>query len=78
MYFDRFDICLAHWAFACSWHAGQGSATYAKLGQLERMRFSPGVSQSGEPRYLGDNAREIYKQLVIAHCGGVKRTASKG
>lgn len=74
MYFDRFDVCLAHWAFAVSWHGGQGSATYAKLGQLERMRFSPGVCQSEEPRYLGDNAREIYKQLVIAHCGGVKST----
>ena len=76
MYFDRFDICLAHWAFACDWHGGQGSATYAKLGQLERMHFRPGACQGTEPRNLGDNAREIYKQLVIAHCGGIKSTAS--
>ena len=76
MYFDRFDICLAHWAFACNWHGGQWSATYAKLGQLERMRFSPGACQSTEPRYLGDNAREIYRQLVVAHCGGIKSTAA--
>ena len=74
MYFDRFDICLAHWAFACDWHGGQGSATYAKLGQLERIGFSAGMAQGTEPRELGDNAREIYKQLVIAHCGGVKNT----
>ena len=77
MYWDRFDICLAHWAFACDWHGGQGSATYAKLGQLERMRFSPGACQGTEPRDLGDNAREIYKQLVIAHCGGIKSTGAK-
>ena len=76
MYFDRFDICLAHWAFACHWHEGMGSATYAKFAQLDRLRFSPGAVQSAEPRDLGDNAREIYKQLVIAHCGGIKSTAS--
>jgi len=74
MYWDRFDICLAHWAFAVSWHGGQGCAIYAKLGQLERMGFRAGMGQSEEPRELGDNAREIYKQLVIARCGGVKST----
>ena len=77
MYFDRFDICLAHWAFACNWHGGQSSATYAKLGQLDRMGFWPGMGQGTEPRNLGDNAREIYKQLVIAHCGGIKSTATQ-
>ena len=76
MYFDRLDICLAHRAFACDWHSGQGSATYAKLGQLERMGFWPGAAQGTEPRDLGDNAREIYKQLVINHCGGVKSTVA--
>ena len=76
MYFDRFDICLAHWAFAVSWHGGQGCEIYRKLGQLERMRFSAGVCQSEEPRHLGDNAREIYRQLVVSHCG-IKSTAPK-
>ena len=77
MYWDRFDICLAHWAFACDWHGGQGSATYAKLGQPERIGFSAGMGQGSEPRELGDNAREIYKQLVITHCGGIKSTANQ-
>ena len=76
MYWDRFDICLAHWAFACSWHEGQGSAAYAKLGQIERMGFRAGIGQSSEPRELGDNAREIYRQLVVNHCG-IKSTATK-
>ena len=68
MYFDRFDICVAHWAFAVAWHEGQGSATYAKFAQLDRIGFAPG-GQSEEPRYLGDNAREIYRQLVVKRCG---------
>ena len=74
MYFDRFDICLAHWAFAASWHDGMGSATYAKFAQLDRLRFSPGMWQTGQPRDLTPNAKEIYKQLVINHCGGIKST----
>jgi hypothetical protein len=69
MYFDRIDICLAHWAFAVAWHEGMGSATYAKFSQLERLRFRPGPLQSEEPRHLGDNAREIYRQLVVKRCG---------
>ena len=69
MYFDRFDICLAHWAFACTWHEGQGSDTYAKFAQLERVKFKPGILQSPAPSELGENAREIYRQLVVSRCG---------
>tara|TARA_R110002050_G_scaffold101685_2_gene210007 strand:+ start:367 stop:597 length:231 start_codon:yes stop_codon:yes gene_type:complete len=69
MYFDRFDICLAHWAFACSWHDGMGSETYAKFAQLNRVGFRPGGCQSEDPKDLGDNAREIYRQLVVSRCG---------
>lgn len=68
MWFDRFDICEAHFVFAMLWHEGQGSATYGKFAQLERMRFRPSPSLS-EPKDLGDNAREIYRQLVIKRCG---------
>jgi len=69
MYYDSFDICLAHWAYATAWHEGQGSANYAKFSQLQRLRFSPGMGQSEQPRRLGDNAREIYRQLVVKRCG---------
>jgi len=68
MYFDRFDICAAHWMFAMLWHDGQGSATYAKFGQLDRLRFNPSPLWR-DPADLPENAREIYRQLVVNHCG---------
>jgi hypothetical protein len=69
MYWDRFDICLAHWAFACSWHDGMGSEAYAKFAQLNRLGFNPGMGQTERPCDLGDNAKEIYRQLVVKRCG---------
>ena len=68
MYWDRFDICAAHYMFAMLWHEGMGSATYAKFSQLERLRFRPSPSMS-QPSDLEPNAREIYRQLVVARCG---------
>jgi hypothetical protein len=68
MYFDRFDICAALWMLAMLWHSGQGSATYAKFAQLERLRFKPSPLWS-VPADLPENAREIYRQLVVNHCG---------
>jgi hypothetical protein len=68
LYFDRFDICLAYWAYATHWHGGQFSDTYAIFGRLERMGFRPGC-RSDRPADLGDNAREIYRQLVVKFCG---------
>jgi hypothetical protein len=68
MYFDRFDICAAHWMFAMLWHDGQGGATYAKFSQLERLRFCPAMGWS-QPSDLEPNAREIYRQLVVDLCG---------
>jgi hypothetical protein len=69
MYWDRFDICLAHWAFAVHWHGGASCPIYWKFAQLERLRFSPGICQSDRPADLPENAREIYRQLVVARCG---------
>lgn len=69
MWFDRFDICLAHWAFAVNFHEGQGSATYAKFAQLDRIRFRPGICQSAQPKDLEQNAKEIYKNLVVKKFG---------
>ena len=68
MFFDSFDICAAHWMFAYLYHEGQGSQTYAKFGQLERLRFKPSPLWS-EPRDLPDNAREIFRHLVVKRCG---------
>ena len=68
MYFDRFDICSAHYLFACLWHSGQGSEIYAKFAQLERIGFRPSPSLA-TPADLDSNAKEIFRQLVVAHCG---------
>ena len=75
MYFDRFDICAAHFMFAMLWHDGQWGEIYGKFGQLERIKFRPSPCL-GEPKNLNENAREIYRQLVVKHCG-IKSTAPK-
>jgi hypothetical protein len=41
MYYDSFDICLAHYTFAYLFHGGQGCPIYAKFAQLNRLRFHP-------------------------------------
>lgn len=81
MYFDRFDICEAHYMFAMLWHDGvffnsnKWRKLYFKLGQLERIKFKPSPCLSN-PKDLDKNAREIYRQLVVKHCG-LKSTAPK-
>ena len=68
MYFDRFDICEAHFLFCYLFHEGQGSATYAKFAQLERLGFrcAPSIR---DPKDLNENAREIFRQLVVRRYG---------
>ena len=68
MTFDRFDICEAHYLFASLFHGGQGCEIYAKFAQLERLRFRPSPLLS-DPKDLNGNAREIFRQLVVNHCG---------
>lgn len=67
MYFDRFDILAAHWLFCSQYHDGQGSQLYARLSWIDSV-FSPSVLWS-EPKHLPENAREIYRQLVVKHHG---------
>lgn len=68
MYFNSFDICEAHYMFAMLWHGDTGCPIYWKFAQLERLRFRPSPSLC-DPRDLKENAREIYRQLVVKHCG---------
>jgi len=75
MYFDRFDICEAHFMFAMLWAGGMGCPIYWKFAQLDRIGYRPGLLLS-HPRDLNENAREIYRQLVVDHCG-IKSTAPK-
>ena len=66
MYFDRFDICEAHYLLAMLWHGGMGSKLYGKFSQLERIKFRPSPCLSG-PQDLTENGREIYEQLLETH-----------
>ena len=68
MYFDRFDICEAHFMFAMLFHGGMGCPIYWKFAQLERVGYRPSPLLS-RPSDLTENAREIYRQLVVDHCG---------
>jgi len=65
MYFDRFDICEAHYVFAMLWHDGW-DGIYAKFAQFERIKFRPSPMLSG-PEGLTENGLEIYKNLVEAY-----------
>ncbi len=63
MYYDKFDICAAHYWFAAGYHTGKSSKLYQKLGQLILMgfRISP-LSNSINDE--SDNAQTIYNNLV--------------
>ena len=77
MYFDRFDICQAHFVFAMLWHDGMCGKIYGKFGQLERIKFRPNPYLS-EPKDLNLNSREIYRQLVVNLCGIKSTVPMKG
>lgn len=63
MYFDRFDICEAYYAFATLYHSGMHSKEYAIFGRLERIKFKPGLN-ADNPETLNENARAIFDALV--------------
>ena len=61
MFFDRFDIVEAHYAFCSDWHAGQTCELYKRLSRISRY-FTPGAAWKGYDS-LSENAQEIYKNL---------------
>jgi hypothetical protein len=62
MYFDRFDVCMAYYLFACDWHSGQGSPEYRILGRLHALGFRPSPILSR--RSLSENGRSILAGLI--------------
>ena len=62
MYFDRFDIVSAHYAFCADYHGGQYSDLYAKLCRIGNY-FRPGMAWSGYDS-LSENGQVIYDNLV--------------
>jgi hypothetical protein len=62
MHFDRFDVCIAYYLFACDRHGGQGSPEYRILGRLHALGFRPSPILSR--RSLSENARSILAGLI--------------
>ena len=67
MYFDRFDIVAAYYAFACDWHSGQFCPLYLKLCRIESY-FNPGILWKGYDS-LTENGQVIYDQLAANRLG---------
>jgi len=66
MYWDRFDIIMAHYVFYANWHSGQWSEHYARLCRIGKY-FTPapmGIDLNSEEN---ENAREIYISLCDKH-----------
>ena len=65
LYFDRFDVCEAYYAYAVDYHSGQWSRAYAIFGRLDNIHFKPSCSIC-EKGYeaLTENGKEIYDGLV--------------
>jgi hypothetical protein len=59
---DRLLICAAYWIVANRYHSGQSSKGYAKLSQLARMRYSPGLASWEHKR--GSEEREAAARLL--------------
>ena len=83
-YFDRFDICEAHYALEMDYHVSgwlqerpsnrrRREATHV---QLHRMQFRPGAGFRGFDS-LSENGKDIYRELVTRYglpqydCGGM-------
>jgi hypothetical protein len=65
MYFDRFDIAQAHYAFACDYHGGQTCELYARLCRISRyLKLSPLFRGFDS---LSENGQEIYNNLVTKY-----------
>ena len=62
MWFDRFDILSAHYAFCADFYNGQGCDLYAKLCRIGKL-FKPGASWKGYDS-LSENGKVIYDNLA--------------
>ncbi len=60
---DRFLTCAAYWIIASRYHTGQSSKGYAKLSQLSRMRYNPGLASWEHQR--GSEERQAAAALLM-------------
>jgi hypothetical protein len=67
MYFDRYDIVVAHYLWCCHYHSGQGSQEYLKMCRITDphgiIRFNPSPLLDDLPE--NENQAEIYADLCI-------------
>ena len=62
MYFDRFDICEAYYAYAMENHSGQFSPVYRLFGRLHGIGFKPSPLFNGYES-LTENGKAIYDSI---------------
>lgn len=65
MYFDRFDIVEAYYAFACDYHSGISSDLYKMSCRISKY-FNPSPMWNGFES-LSENGKEIYHNLVTKY-----------
>lgn len=65
MFFDRFDIVSAHYAFCCDWYNGQRDKLYARLCRIGNY-YKPSVLDKGYVS-LSENGKDIYAALCEKH-----------
>ena len=59
---DRLLVCAAYWIVANRYHGGQSSKGYAKLSQLARMHYNPGLASWETTR--GSEERDAAARLL--------------
>ena len=62
MWFDRFDILSAHYAFCADFYNGQDCDLYARLSRIGTY-FHPGAMWRGYDS-LSENGKAIYDNLA--------------
>lgn len=67
---DRLLICAAYWIVANRYHSGQSSKGYAKLSQLGRMGYNPGLASWEHERRSEE--REAAARLLARRCREIR------
>jgi hypothetical protein len=68
MYWYRFDIVSAYYAYAVDYHSGQWSSLYKMICRISKY-YRPGMSNNGYDS-LSENAQAIYDRLVTIQYEG--------
>ena len=64
IYWERWDIVSAYYAYYSDWHGGQASPEYDRLCRIGRY-FKPGMYWNGYSD-LSENGQAIYDELAAS------------